>query len=229
MSLSSGSVGLTAAQEILLAAAKLAAMGREQFTEWDLTVAAWSRNKNRFGCRGYEDLYPDHKRVMSEIMGTTKKENPIRHGWLRRVRSNQYEISPLGLAEADRLQGLAESHQTPRAAQHLYDALSRYVQHDVFRAYQRNHDEPKTWFGAQAFLGMRRLDRMALDDAMDAVELTAKRAVEWMHENAQDVLHSGPKGGGKALLLSDVAQLREFIEILNSRFAAQFEAIRKRG
>ena len=55
------------------------------------------------GCRGYEELYPDHKRVMMEIMGTTKKENPIRKGWLQKVRPNTYRLTDLGKTEVDRL------------------------------------------------------------------------------------------------------------------------------
>ena len=71
-----------AAEEILLGADDLDRAGMREFSEWDLTVATWKRNPNRFGCRGYEDRYPDHKRVMMEIMGTTKKDNPLRRGWL---------------------------------------------------------------------------------------------------------------------------------------------------
>ena len=87
---------LTAAQEILLAAAELAREGKSAFSEWDLTVATWGRNKNRFGCRGYEDDYPDHKRVMMEIMGKSKKDNPIRRGWIERSRPNFYSLTALG-------------------------------------------------------------------------------------------------------------------------------------
>ena len=94
---------LSAAKVILLAAADLAADGSGEFSEWDLTVASWRRDQNRFGCRGYEDEYPDHKRVMMEIMGKKKKDNPIRQGWVERVRPNFYRMTALGLAEAERL------------------------------------------------------------------------------------------------------------------------------
>ncbi len=39
----------TAANEILLAANDLASAGKNEFSEWDLTVAAWKRDSNRFG------------------------------------------------------------------------------------------------------------------------------------------------------------------------------------
>lgn len=75
---------VTAAQEILLGAFDLAENQYDEFSEWDLTISTWKRNPNRFGCRGYEDEYPDHKRVMMEIMGTTKKDNPLRRGVVRK-------------------------------------------------------------------------------------------------------------------------------------------------
>jgi hypothetical protein len=78
---------LTAAQEILLGASDLDQAGRKEFTEWDLTVATWKRNPNRFGCRGYEEKFPAHKRVMMEIMGN-KKDNPVRLGRMTKTRPN---------------------------------------------------------------------------------------------------------------------------------------------
>src|SRR5580704_12263538 len=93
---------LTAAQEILFGAYDLDRGGAKEFSEWDLTVATWKRNPNRFGSRGYEDRYPDHKRVMMEIMGTTKKDNPLRRGWFERTRSNHYRMTDIGRSEADR-------------------------------------------------------------------------------------------------------------------------------
>src|SRR2546430_3312730 len=93
----------TAAQEILLAAAGLSSSSVGEFSEWDLTVATWKRNKNKFGCRGYEDVYPDHKRVMIEIMAKNKRDNPLRQGWLEKTRANHYRITPLGKTETARL------------------------------------------------------------------------------------------------------------------------------
>src|SRR5947209_12902349 len=72
---------LTAAEIILLAADDLSAGGTPEFTEWDLTVASWARDRHRFGLRGYGQKFPDHKRVMMEIMGR-KPQNPVVRGLL---------------------------------------------------------------------------------------------------------------------------------------------------
>ena len=92
----------TAVQMILLAADDVMAQGVSEFSEWDLTVAAWNRDRNRFGLRGYAQTHPDHKRVMMEIMGK-KPQNPVTLGLMEKVRPNTYRLTALGQAEAARL------------------------------------------------------------------------------------------------------------------------------
>ena len=77
----------TAVQMILMAADDLMAQGASEFSEWDLTVASWSRDRVRFGLRGYQQTHPDHKRVMMEIMGK-KPQNPLHMGLMQKVRPN---------------------------------------------------------------------------------------------------------------------------------------------
>ena len=144
---------LTAAQEILFGAADLDANGKAEFSEWDLTVATWKRNPNRFGCRGYEAQYPDHKRVMMEIMGTTKKENPIRRGWFERVRQNTYSLTNLGRTEAERLSKRGKTGgDSNRSPQSIYDAVVPLYKSSVFRKHSKNKEEPRMWLGAASVL-----------------------------------------------------------------------------
>lgn len=221
---------LTAAQAVLQAAAKIHEDGKAEFSEWDLTVSAWKQDPNRFGCRGYETVYPDHKRVMAEIMGTTKKDNPIRHGWIKKIAANQYRITPLGLAEAERLEQSAESGvQSGRSAQHLYDSLSRYVFHYIYRDWLADVDEPRTWLGVQAFIGMRQVDATSLNDGIREIEEAVEMAIEFMEWSGQDRLQRGPTGGGKVIHRREVERLREFVDVLRIRFSPQMDAIRSRG
>ena len=83
---------LTAAQVILMAADDLMTGGSREFTEWELTVASWNRDKARFGLRGYDQTYPDHKRVMMEIMGK-KPQNPVTLGLMEKIRPNVYRLT----------------------------------------------------------------------------------------------------------------------------------------
>src|SRR5436309_10713138 len=100
--MSQNALRLTAAQVIILAAEDLTAAGATEFTEWDLTVAAWIRDRTRFGSRGYDQKHPDHKRVMMEIMGQ-KPQNPLALGFMEKIRPNTYRLTPLGRAVANRL------------------------------------------------------------------------------------------------------------------------------
>jgi len=97
---------------VLLAGASLAESGRTEFTEWDLTVAAWKLDRVRFGLRGYEKDHPDHKRVSMEIMGQ-KISSPIARGYMKRVRTNTYAMTVAGLNAAVELRELIASGRTP--------------------------------------------------------------------------------------------------------------------
>jgi hypothetical protein len=214
---------LNAAQEILLAASALYEEGKEEFSEWDLTVRVWLLNKNRFGCRGYEQAYPDHKRVMMELMG--KDSVPKQQGWIERTRRNYYRMTPLGLARAAELTGGERS--THRRAVELCRSVSRYVHHPVFRAHLRDREEPKTWLGAAAFLALPSNDPDALDGRLRQIEGGISGALEWIAETGIQELREGD--AGTAVSRDDLLQLRAFLSLLLDRFEPQFEAIRSRG
>src|SRR3989344_6693578 len=117
-------LNLTAAEEVLLAASNLVKKTKKnEFTEWDLTVNTWQVNKNRWGLRGYELQYPDHKRVMNEIMakGTQKV---LGKGWLKRIRPNFYNVTSSGFAKAESLSGI-EMNTTAKTL-HEYNAIEPY-------------------------------------------------------------------------------------------------------
>lgn len=218
---------LTAAQEILLAALALNREGRREFSEWDLTVSVWNRDRNRFGCRGYEDRYPDHKRVMMEVMGKTKKDNPVVRGWFEKVRANYYRMTSLGVAEAERLTHLSLGDAaTPRSVEPLYDSVRRYVEHAVFQAHLRSPEEPRTWLGAASFLGLARHTPDALEKQMRMVREAADRSLEWLNQSGQQVLTRGPVGGGAQISRADLEKLRAFVGTLEKRFEVQFKSIR---
>jgi len=119
MALSESARRLTAAQIILLAGEDLTNGGVSEFSEWELTVAAWKRDRERFGLRGFKDEYPDHKRVMMEIMGQ-KPHNPLQLKLMEKVRPNYYKLTEFGRQEATRLLTAAPGDlrpvtRTPRA------------------------------------------------------------------------------------------------------------------
>ena len=218
----------TAAELILLAAADLPREGSQEFSEWDLTVAAWKRDANRFGCRGYEELYPDHKRVMMEIMSRKKKDNPLRRGWMEKVRPNYYRVTPLGVAEAQRIDQSEPSPLASPAPHAVYDAVIRFVEHPVFRRYLADSNEPRSWPSAASFLNLNHMTALELDDSLRSAAGSAHAALLWFEKSGEGSLRRGHGGGGRSILKAEIDQLPEFLEALEARFAPQMDAIRRR-
>lgn len=101
---------LTGAELLLLAALKLHndnCLRTQEFTEFDLTIVAWTNNRKRFGMRGYEHLYPDHKRVYSELV-STKPSSPVYKGHMVKTRPNVYRLTAAGVQAAFLLRKRAE-------------------------------------------------------------------------------------------------------------------------
>lgn len=219
---------LTAAKEILLGAADIDHSGAKEFSEWDLTVATWKRDPNRFGCRGYEDRYPDHKRVMMEIMGTTKKDNPIRRGWLERTRSNYYRITDIGRAEANKLSETKVSgEKSHRSQAPIYDAVAPLYRHPVFRKHCSDPHEPRMWLGAASFFGLTSNDPQHVEDRRKATRTAIDNALSWLKETKSDNFRRGVSGGEEAISKGSLLKLKKFLDLIENRFESQIEAIKK--
>lgn len=218
----------TAAQEILLAALQLARDGKREFSEWDLTVAAWNRDRNRFGLRGFEDRHPDHKRVMTEIMGQSKKDNPVRRRFIEKVRKNCYRLTDLGEAEALHLGDEEPGSPSVRSPGPVYDAIKKYADSPPFRAWLSSPEEPRTWLGVSAFLGLGRNDPHEINDRLRAVQTAVRQATEWCRSAGRDFITRGPDGGGRPIPAGEIHRIPEFLECVKQRFARQFAAIQSR-
>ena len=206
----------TAAQVILLAADDLMAQGASEFTEWDLTVSAWQRDRDRFGLRGYQTTYPDHKRVMMEIMGK-KPQNPILLGLMEKIRPNHYRLTPMGRSEAVRLRYSGEP-ETKRKATPLgqYDAISRYVRHPVFVKWRDDPDEPRRLADAADFLGADVNDQEDLMKNMKNVVQLIENAIKWCNTNHTDYLIKDR--GQPTIHARELTEVSDFLQALRYRF-----------
>jgi hypothetical protein len=218
----------TAANEILLAANDLSMSGKSEFSEWDLTVAAWQRDQNRFGCRGYEDQYPDHKRVMMEIMGQTKKDNPLRRGWLVKSRPNHYEITALGRNEASNIARVSQGQPvTAKSPQDLYDAVTPYFNSLTFKKFVKDESEPKMWLGAASFLGLSKNDALHLNDQLAKAKTAISLTRTWFDETGQTQLRRGATGGSVSITKADAEKLASLLDSIQLRFKVQIDAIQR--
>lgn len=223
----SGSKARTAAQEVLLGASDLEREGKSEFSEWDLTIATWRRDSNKFGCRGYEKIYPDHKRVMKEIMNTGSS-NPIRRGWLERSRPNYYRLTDVGRSEVATLQADGgPSGRTRVAPEAIYDAVAPLYRSPIFRRHVKDKSEPHIWLGAASFLRLAKTDRQHFEDRLTATRAAIINAKRWLDAHGVDRIQRGSVGGSEAIHRQSLESLMAFLDTLEERFANQIAAIRK--
>ncbi len=123
-----------------------------EFLEWDVTVAAWKRDPARYGLRGYEDLYPDHKNVATQYM--SRKTGAIGKGFMEYVSVNRYRITSLGRRRASFLSGSAsESVEKGNESVRLdmsfetasFDRLETALQSPAFVYYTANSSVHPNW------------------------------------------------------------------------------------
>jgi len=220
---------LTAAQVILLAANDLDKGGKNEFSEFELTEAAWLRDKNRFGLRGFEEKYPDHKRVMSEVMGQTKCDNPVRRKFIEKTRANHYRLTDLGRSEASiQADRASQSEETVKSPAKIYAALCSFAFHPAFERWLASPEEPRSWVSAAAFLGLKNYKANELNDCIRALHRAVEQATKWCTENGRDRLRDGPTGGAAAILLDRIHRLPEFLKTLEERFSRQMTSIRSK-
>jgi hypothetical protein len=216
---------LTAVQIILLAADDLMSAGQSEFTEWDLTVASWTRDRQRFGLRGYANAYPDHKRVMMEIMGK-KMSNPILQRWMEKIRPNVYKLTALGRLEASRLKHAesGQSHKTP-SLKDMYDRVATFVSHPAFQRWREEPSEPEKWADAAAFLGVKReAPASEAGERLQVVSTAMRSAIDFCTANGLDVLPQGTGRGAPSIHVRDLTDITAFLQALKYRFPEHLEA-----
>jgi len=215
----------TASEVVLLAANDLTAAGQQEFSEWDLTVAAWSLDRFRFGLRGYAQSYPDHKRVMMEIMGQ-KPSSPVQQKYLEKLRPNYYRLTPLGKAAATRLRGggptAAEPELKPTAkpvtVKELYETAAVYIARPEFVRWKDNPEEPREWSGAASFLGLLRGEKADPAERMEEVKNAVRDAMDWCKVQEAAFLTRGSGQGGTPIHVRDLAEMLDFLQALIYRF-----------
>jgi len=218
---------LTAGQVILLAADDLMATGMAEFSEWDLTVAAWARDRFRFGLRGYAQTYPDHKRVMMEIMGQ-KPHSPILLKLMEKLRPNTYRLTALGRTTAARFRGEGPKLTSkPVTVKELYDTATAFLNRPEFRRWQDNPEEPRDWTGAASFLGLggKPISSTPTDpsDRLDEIHNAIRAALDWCNVQEAVFLTRGSGQGGAPIHVRDLAELLDFIQALKYRFPEHLE------
>ena len=215
---------LTAVQVILMAADDLATSGADEFSEFDLTVASWNRDRQRFGLRGYANLHPDHKRAMMEIMGN-KASNPILLRFMEKTRPNFYRLTPLGRVEAARLRGVASGKpEAANSMRDLYDSVAVFANHATFARWKDEPSEPEKWKEAAAFLGLRSDRPGDSTERMQNAWTLTRSAIDWCLAQKMDALPQGTHRTSPSIHMRDLSDLLSFLQALKYRFPEHLEA-----
>jgi hypothetical protein len=209
---------------ILLAADDLATGGKDEFSEFDLTVAAWNRDRQRFGLRGYTNIHPDHKRVMMEIMGN-KASNPILLRFMEKTRPNFYRLTPLGRVQASQLRILESGQpQKGNSMRDLYDAVAPFAAHPTFARWRDEPAEPEKWRDAAAFLGVKS-ERPGEGVERYATAFAATNAaIEWCKAQNMDILPQGTHRAAPSVHMRELSDLKSFLQALKYRFPDHLES-----
>ncbi len=214
---------LTAVQMILLAADDLVANGADEFSEFDLTVAVWNRDKQRFGLRGYASIYPDHKRVMMEIMGN-KASNPILLNFMVRTRPNHYRLTPLGRVEAGRLRGVESGDpQKGNSMKELHDSVVPFAAHPLLARWRDEPSEPERWRDAANFLGVKTDKPGEGSERFMNVHTICRAAIDWCLAQNMHALPQGTQRISPTIPMQDLLSLQDFLGALRYRFSEHID------
>lgn len=217
---------LTAAQVIILAAEDLMSAGASEFSEWDLTVAAWARDRTRFGLRGYDQKHPDHKRVMMEIMGQ-KPQNPLALGFMEKLRPNIYRLTPLGRAAADRLRRNSGPAESNDEQVQLYRFASDLTHQPALEAWRSDPDQPRYWTDAAAFLAKGGDVRRDAGKCLSAIRRQTRLAIDWCIVNNVTYLVPASRSGGEPIHARSLNEIIDFLQMLEYRFPEHLAAREK--
>jgi hypothetical protein len=207
---------LTAAQVIILAAEDLMAAGAVEFTEWDLTVAAWGRDRTRFGLRGYDQKHPDHKRVMMEIMGQ-KPQNPLALGFMEKVRPNTYRLTPLGRAVSTRLRGSTPATGSDEQGD-FYRLAADLTNHPALMQWRSDPDRPRYWADVSAFLARGGDVRRDAAACLATLRRAVRSAIDWCMVHDVTYLVPVTRSGGEPLHVRSLTEIMDFFQVIEYRF-----------
>ncbi|MHC1679927.1 MAG: hypothetical protein AB9860_01580 [Methanomassiliicoccales archaeon] len=213
--------GLSPRDEVLLASLKLTEDGKSKFTEWDLTVECWKLNKKRWGLPGYWDDYPNHKRVMNELMAQTDR-SVLTQGLLVRTSTNMYALTTVGRIRAESLTITTESEE--RAEYRLYDALKKYLNQTAYIQFKQDRNKPTIWLYVASFYDLSSsTNRQNAHARLSEFEKTLAEAEKVIGAKGENSLRRRDRG--HSITEIELSELRQFHETMRNRFPSQFKAL----
>jgi len=185
-----------------------------EFSEFELTVETWKLEKELYGLakvtglKGFENEYPDHKKVISSISHRQKQVNMIK--FLERIRPTIYRLTSLGKVEAIRLINDGPTLAIIDPNTH-HRQLSRFASHYSFLLWSDNPDKPKN------FEDVKSLFEEA--GGIEEFRLCCHKALKWCNENnCTELIRSRREMRGRPITYNLIVSLLDFATAMDYRF-----------
>ncbi len=199
---------LTKLEMILLAAAELARNKKVPFTAADLVVQTFRSFPKSFCLEGHPE-YPDSNQLFVTIMGRTAPM--MKRGWLQKIGTRKYTITPKGLEDAASLTG---SKPDPSVIDPKWrSSIVRLLKSPAFEKFQRKRGDEITFreYCEVLDLSVRDRPQRLLEALANADYLAEKVAEIAKHNGTLEAQH-------KLYDVSDLVCLSKMIVYLRKRY-----------
>ncbi len=210
--------GLGLREQVLLAATECCQGDcNKSFTAEELLVRAWERNKQAWGLRGYEEVYPDSAKLFKELDAHAGKQGIVGSGKLEKLHHRVYRLTPAGLATASSLRP-GDPIAREKAGRKLQEVIKQILEHPIFRKWIQDHTQPKHFRDAGHFWGIAPgMPSKTVRDRLGFVEGTLIAARDFLDTSGVDEV---TEQRGKILFQrEDIDRALEFQVALKQRFA----------
>ncbi len=194
------------------------------FAMEDLVVWAWKREKQTWGLRGYEEIFPDSDKIQKELgsRGVGLK-GVLDLGWLDRVGKRVYRLTSVGLATFAAFENVEQSLQQ-KAGRELEAEVTKILEHPVFRDWLKDNNKPKHFREAGHFWGIAPgTPKRTVRERVERIDKTLDAALRFLNDkNTNEIIASR----GKILFeRNDISRCKSFQETLRFRFSRDLSAL----
>jgi len=213
---------LSKAEKLLVAAGRLVAGGKFEFSSEDLVVSAFKAFPDDFSMKGYPQ-YPDSNPVLTQIMGI--KAPLIVRGWIEKVGIKKYRLTPKGLDDINELQG-GQGVAVEKLDRLRDEEMGSLLTSAAFELAREGNDSAITFYQFCRFVGL------TASDSWQAVQGKLSHALH-IAEEAERIGQSGRilrlfvKGKNMSFEPEELLTVKPLLADLTERFKVQMDEWRR--
>jgi hypothetical protein len=210
---------LSRVEQLLVAAGRLVAEGKTEFSAEQLVASAFHVFPEEFHLRGYKN-YPDSNRVLTKLMG--KSAPLVVRGWIAKTGTKKYRLTRTGLEEFRAIEGGEHSSAFARLDQRKEEEIGTLLALPAFELFKSGEPDQITFHQFCRFVGL------AAGDKWQAVEGKLSQA-RTLVEEAQKIGESGRglrvflRGKNIEYEAEDLQTLPAVLKHMEQRFKPQMQ------